>query len=441
MGLSSYCLIIFYQNKKRLNRGIITLLINRIGDINILIIIRLLINKNSLNFLFFNKLNLFLIIFIFITALTKRAQIPFSIWLPLAIAAPTPVSSLVHSSTLVTAGIYLIIRFNYLFNRFILLIIIIIALWTIILARLRAIFEYDFKKIIALSTLSQLAIILLTISFKQIELRFFHLISHAIFKSLLFLCSGIIIHNYFNNQDIRYISLINKNFPSIIIIFNTASLTLCGLPFLRGFYSKDLIIEIYLINNINYYIFNIILLCIILTVIYRFRLIFYIRIKPLKTYTINKFKINNLINQSIYILFLLSIIYGSIINWLIFNSLNLTILKFNLKIIIFNLLLISLIIIIILILKIFSIKKINIFIYYFFNNIWLFNNFLKLNKFNLIKFNNILNYKIENQWLEYFSSKKLNFIFKYINNINYILNIFIILIICSYIFIFFIYLI
>lgn len=145
-----------------------------------------------------------------VAAITKRAQVPFSAWLPAAIAAPTPVSSLVHSSTLVTAGIYLLIRFyprlsliNF-FNCYVLY----AGLVTSMLAGLAANYENDFKKVIALSTLSQLGIIIIIIGLGQPSVAFFHLITHALFKALLFICAGTIIHSRQNNQDLRIIGAI-----------------------------------------------------------------------------------------------------------------------------------------------------------------------------------------------------------------------------------------
>lgn len=138
-------------------------------------------------------------------AITKRAQIPFSRWLPAAIAAPTPVSALVHSSTLVTAGVFLLIRFyNFLhtlphFNS----IILFIAVSTIFIAGLRATTECDIKKIIALSTLSQLGIIITRIGLNMPNLAYFHIVTHALFKALLFICAGAFINEHLHTQDLR----------------------------------------------------------------------------------------------------------------------------------------------------------------------------------------------------------------------------------------------
>lgn len=137
---------------------------------------------------------------------TKRAQIPFSAWLPAAIAAPTPVSSLVHSSTLVTAGVYLLIRYNFWFsnNRFYLYLGF-AGILTTFLARIAALIETDLKKIVALSTLRQLGFIVSYLGFRVPKLRFVHLIAHAFFKALMFIGTGRIIHSANHGQDLRFI--------------------------------------------------------------------------------------------------------------------------------------------------------------------------------------------------------------------------------------------
>jgi len=176
--------------------------------------------------------------------------------LPAAIAAPTPVSALVHSSTLVTAGVYLLIRFNLLINFFFFRkILLILGRLTIFISGIRANFEVDLKKIIALSTLSQLGLIIRILSIKFYKLAFFHLLSHALFKALLFLCAGAFIHNFINFQDIRLSGNFFNQIPLTSSCFNISRLALCGIPFLTGFYSKDLILEIICIIKINFIIF------------------------------------------------------------------------------------------------------------------------------------------------------------------------------------------
>lgn len=274
--------------------------------------------------------------FFLIAAITKRAQIPFSAWLPAAIAAPTPVSSLVHSSTLVTAGVYILIRFSYLLNNpNIKMFLITMALLTIIMSGIRGVFEFDLKKIIALSTLSQLGFIISTLALGLPDLTFFHLATHACFKALLFICAGIFIHRFQDNQDIRGFGIINKNFSLSLCIFNVANLSLSGFPFLSGFFSKDLILELVLLRNINLLIFFLFMLGTFLTVFYRFRLIFYLTFKRVFYFRPIESNIKTLgIQKSIFILFIFSILFGYIGSKLLFIPYNYIVLPLSLKLII-----------------------------------------------------------------------------------------------------------
>ena len=277
LGVTSYLLVIYYQRNKSYNAGIITALTNRLGDVGLLLCLAFLVKFGSWNFyLFIPPLEMGIILIILVRArITKRAQIPFSAWLPAAIAAPTPVSALVHSSTLVTAGVYLLIRFNYLLMSFALLkYLILVGVFTIFIAGLGAMRELDIKKVIALSTLRQLGVMIITIGVGFPLMGFFHLVAHAFFKALLFICAGILIHNFKDYQDIRLMSRGACFIPFTLRIFMTANLRLCGLPFIAGFYSKDLILEIFIMRRLNLFIFVIIILSTALTVLYSCRLAF-----------------------------------------------------------------------------------------------------------------------------------------------------------------------
>lgn len=208
-------------------------------------------------------------------AFTKRAQFPFRAWLPLAIAAPTPISSLVHSSTLVTAGVYLFVRFSVIFKNkdFLIRRLLIFSGITILLAGLRASVELDIKKIIAYSTLSQLGLMMIVVIIGEEVLGFFHVLTHALFKALLFLCSGVFIHECLENQDIRQYNFTLKSNPIISRIFYICRLRLIGFPFLRGFYSKDLILELVYSINYNYFYLIILIIIISFTTFYSIRLI------------------------------------------------------------------------------------------------------------------------------------------------------------------------
>nr|YP_010600863.1 NADH dehydrogenase subunit 5 [Binodoxys communis]WAL07394.1 NADH dehydrogenase subunit 5 [Binodoxys communis] len=421
LGLSSYCLVAYYQTKKSFNSSMITILMNRIGDIMILMSIGLMMYMGSFNFLMFNKLNLMIMYLIFIASITKSAQIPFSTWLPLAMTAPTPISSLVHSSTLVTAGVYLMIRFNHLMNKNLMYMMFFISTLTMFIAGISANFEYDLKKIIALSTLSQLGLMMMTISLNIPLMSFFHLITHAMFKSLLFLCSGIIIHNYFNNQDIRFISILNLNFPFINSTFNIATLTLCGMPFLTGFYSKDLIIEMFNMTTNNYIMLTLMYLSMGLTVSYSFRLIYYSSIKMPKMNLMIMYNSSNLMNYSILILLIMSIFYGSVLNWLMFSSLNKIFLPKSLKLMIFIIMIMMMFLSMIITNNKSHNMKIIKYIYKFMNMMWFIPLLDKKIKMNMMIFNNKLNYINDLGWMEQLSSKKIIFNIMYmfkLKNIN-----------------------
>nr|YP_009130791.1 NADH dehydrogenase subunit 5 [Ibalia leucospoides]AIK21705.1 NADH dehydrogenase subunit 5 [Ibalia leucospoides] len=346
LGLISYCLIIYYQNIYSFNSGMLTLLTNRIGDVMLLIMIFLIFNLGSWNLMFYKMSNKLLMILFLIMIMTKSAQIPFSMWLPAAMAAPTPVSSLVHSSTLVTAGIYLLIRYQklFLFNNMNFMIMI-IGMLTMIISSINAILDYDLKKIIAFSTLSQLGLMMMMLSIKLTNYVFFHLLSHAMFKSLLFLCSGVIIHFMNNMQDIRFMGNLIYETPLIIMYMNFSNLSLCGFPFLSGFYTKDLMYEMILNYNLNFYIYNLMYLCIMLTVMYSMRLMYYLIFNMNMFYSLSMKMDNWTMSISMFMLFLMSLIFSTFMNWLLFSSMNFSIINLNIKNILYFMMLIGLILI------------------------------------------------------------------------------------------------
>jgi len=278
LGISSYLLVIYYSRRKSYNAGMITLISNRVGDALLILRIRYMLYLRNLNiFIIFYEIKIrigWVLILVVIAGCTKRAQIPFSAWLPAAIAAPTPVSSLVHSSTLVTAGVYLIFRFEnlltYLNINFILLLL---GSLTILIARGRAFFEIDIKKMVALSTLRQLGVIITALGAGFRSLGFFHLLTHAFFKALLFVRAGNLIHSSESYQDMRVMGGSSEVLPFTKRIILGASLSLCGLPFMSAFYSKEIIIERLLVYNLSFYRYFILILGILITVFYRFRLL------------------------------------------------------------------------------------------------------------------------------------------------------------------------
>lgn len=279
LGLTSFLLVIYYQNNNSLRSGLLTIYINRVGDVAILFSIYVhysyMFRINVIITNYDEKINIKLYIFMLILAgMTKRAQFPFSAWLPAAIAAPTPVSSLVHSSTLVTAGVYLLIRFYWVISTSILIkFLMYTSLFTIFYSGLVAAIEIDIKKVIAISTLSQLALIIFVVSTGEIEFSFYHLINHALFKALLFLRCGISIIRLYGNQDARNRAGITKNITFIPFFFVISNINLIGFPFISAFYSKDLMIEATWGLESNIIIFFFFFLSCILSVVYRYRLI------------------------------------------------------------------------------------------------------------------------------------------------------------------------
>nr|UVF28365.1 NADH dehydrogenase subunit 5 [Mauritia arabica asiatica] len=278
LGIVSFVLVIYYQNMKSLAAGMLTVLANRIGDVMILISIGLLVLQGHwiITHMWDFYLSTWVVLTITIAAMTKSAQIPFSSWLPAAMAAPTPVSALVHSSTLVTAGVFLLIRFFPFLSGISSFkpTLLFISVLTLLMAGIGANYENDLKKVIALSTLSQLGVMMMSLGMGMPFLALFHLYTHALFKALLFLCAGMIIHNSSNTQDIRYMGLISKQAPLTIACMNIANLSLCGAPFLSGFYSKDLVLEISLFNPTSALMILLIFMATGMTAAYSFRLSF-----------------------------------------------------------------------------------------------------------------------------------------------------------------------
>nr|YP_009563823.1 NADH dehydrogenase subunit 5 [Parnassius apollonius]QAX90612.1 NADH dehydrogenase subunit 5 [Parnassius apollonius] len=351
LGLVSYCLVIYYQNIKSYNAGMLTALSNRIGDVMILMVISWMMNYGSWNYIFYlnfmnNDYSMKVIgILVIIAAMTKSAQIPFSSWLPAAMAAPTPVSALVHSSTLVTAGVYLLIRFNMLLvDMFFFKLLLLLSGLTMFMAGISANYEFDLKKIIALSTLSQLGLMMSILSMGLPKLAFFHLLTHAMFKALLFMCAGVIIHMMNDNQDIRFMGGISLYIPMTSLCMNISNLALCGIPFLAGFYSKDLILEMVSMSNLNMLIFFLYYFSTGLTMFYTIRLLMYLMINDYNLFSIyNLYDEDYVMLKSMFLLLFMSLITGSFLMWMIFNYPYMIYLSFNMKMMVIYVSLIGLI--------------------------------------------------------------------------------------------------
>nr|YP_009250526.1 NADH dehydrogenase subunit 5 [Coptotermes sepangensis]AMX22777.1 NADH dehydrogenase subunit 5 [Coptotermes sepangensis] len=282
LGLVSYLLVIYYQNVSSYGAGMLTVLSNRIGDVALLMVIAWMLNFGSWSFIYYldflsGSVEMELISFLVVlAAMTSSAQIPFSSWLPAAMAAPTPVSALVHSSTLVTAGVYLLIRFSPSFGCLLNIALLLISGLTMFMAGLGANFEYDLSSIIALSTLSQLGLMIMTISVGLSGLAFFHLLTHALFKALLFMCAGGVIHSMGDSQDIRFMGGMSVYMPFTSSCLMVSNFALCGMPFLAGFYSKDFILEMFSMSYVNVFGFLLLFVSTGLTVCYSFRLFYFV---------------------------------------------------------------------------------------------------------------------------------------------------------------------
>nr|YP_009472915.1 NADH dehydrogenase subunit 5 [Nabicula flavomarginata]AST10131.1 NADH dehydrogenase subunit 5 [Nabicula flavomarginata] len=322
LGLVSYALVIYFQNYSSYSAGMLTILTNRIGDVAILLGIGLMFNFGSWHYIYYVQMwdnsMCMLFILVVLAAFTSSAQIPFSSWLPAAMAAPTPVSALVHSSTLVTAGVYLLIRFSNVFAYYDCSLLVMMGMMTMFMAGLGASFEFDLKSIIALSTLSQLGLMMGVLFMGLPMLAFFHLLTHAFFKALLFLCAGLIIHLMSDSQDIRCMGGVIKYIPYTCACFCISNVSLCGLPFMAGFYSKDLALESLSFSYYNLFVYIVFYVSVGLTSMYTMRMLYYCLYGYVNMYPCQGYIEDNVMIYPMSLLTLLSVLSGSLLSWLIF---------------------------------------------------------------------------------------------------------------------------
>ena len=298
VGLSSYLLIGYWYKKNSANNAAIkAFLVNRVGDFGLAIGIFLIFfhlgtinyqevfrlipefSNTNVNFLGL-EINLITLIclFLFMGAMGKSAQFFLHTWLPDAMEGPTPVSALIHAATMVTAGVFLVVRCSpiFEFSQIALNTVAIIGMITAVFAASVALVQNDIKRIIAYSTCSQLGYMFFAAGVGAYHVAIFHLFTHAFFKALLFLGSGSVIHAFNDEQDIREMGGVWKKLPYTWILMLIGTLALTGFPFLSGFYSKDAIIEFaYLKHSIvGYSATSVGIITAFLTAIYSWRLLF-----------------------------------------------------------------------------------------------------------------------------------------------------------------------
>ena len=266
VGLCSYLLINFWFTRIQANKAAIkAMLLNRFGDFSIIIALMLIFTNfkaidfatvssltpffstKTINFLNFNfSLITTCCLLLFVGAIGKSAQLGLHTWLPDAMEGPTPVSALIHAATMVTAGVFLITRSFFLFEHssFALTIVLIVGILTSFFASSVGILQNDLKRVIAYSTCSQLGYMIFACGLSNCSVSVFHLTNHAFFKALLFLGAGSVIHSVSDEQDMRKMGGLRNLIPFTYSMILIGSFALIGFPFLSGFYSKDLILEI-----------------------------------------------------------------------------------------------------------------------------------------------------------------------------------------------------
>nr|YP_010516619.1 NADH dehydrogenase subunit 5 [Spinibdella lignicola]UXN44120.1 NADH dehydrogenase subunit 5 [Spinibdella lignicola] len=274
LGLVSFCLVIFYGNFMSLKSGMVTIYMNRVGDVMFLLLIMMMWGYGIWNssVMYLNDVFWFYLLLV-MAGITKSAQIPFSVWLPAAMAAPTPVSSLVHSSTLVTAGLYILIRhWDYMLMLWVQLFICLLMLMTMIVSGLSALMEMDMKKVVAMSTLSQLGLMTSMLFLGEVDLSYIHMINHAFFKALLFLSCGVMIIYGWGGQDSRHLMYSFLGYLVVLLCFFCSNVSLMGFSFTSGFYSKDLMLEV-LCGDYNIFVLLMVYVGCLMTLMYGLRLI------------------------------------------------------------------------------------------------------------------------------------------------------------------------
>jgi len=342
VGLISYLLISFWFTRVEAARSALKAVgVNKFGDYALVMFIVFVfyaygsVDFDALFFLFGNSVQIpsvdfpfgldvslvdFLAFFLLVAAVGKSAQLGLHTWLPDAMEGPTPVSALIHAATMVTAGVYLLVRSSPILEHSpaILAVTALIGATTALFGATTALFQNDLKKVIAYSTCSQLGYMVCACGFSSYSAAMFHLTNHAFFKALLFLCAGAVIHAMHDEQDMRRMGGLLKILPFTYSVMTIGSLSLAGFPFLSGYYSKDLILEVALStsNFVGLYCFVVGILAAIFTVLYSIRLSYFTFItktNAFRSIIVNSHEAPFLMAFPLFVLACLSVVSGCLL--------------------------------------------------------------------------------------------------------------------------------